>query len=123
MIRVVDNKKLFLNSDEFSMYQKICRSYDRPNFKGEELFKDHFETDNAGIILFVKPPHNKYSSLEVYCFLVSLMVNQHIRIMYEQSQLLVKEASKKIGELMGEVSSLKAEVKSLVEKAQVESSS
>jgi hypothetical protein len=90
-IRIIDNKKVSLVDDEFNYYVKICRDYDRANFKGEQLFIDHFEANEDGIILFVKPPTKKYSSLEVYCFLISLMVNQHLRLCHSQIDSLVKE--------------------------------
>ena len=102
MIRIVDHKKIELSNDEFAAYESLCRSYDRPNFKGEELFKDHFEVNNHGVIIFVRPPHKRYSSLEVYCFLISIMVNQHLRVVHEQTQTLVTEAREKINELVAE---------------------
>lgn len=78
---VIDYKKIDLTSDEWEMYQKICRSYDRPNFKGEDLFRDLFETDDDGIIIFLKPPSKMYTSMEVFMFLMSLMQHQHLRRM------------------------------------------
>ncbi|NJO18721.1 MAG: hypothetical protein HC877_24275 [Thioploca sp.] len=68
MKRIIDHKAIDMTDDEFRLYNQICRSYDRTNFKGEDLFKDHFESNNDGIILFVRPPNKKYSSLEVYTF-------------------------------------------------------
>ena len=63
----------------------------------ESLFEGHFET-SEGIIIFVKPPQKKYSSLEVYCFLISLMVNQHLRLMHQQVEALVEETKKSVAE-------------------------
>lgn len=108
MIRIIDNKKIDLTADEYKAYKDLCRSYDRPNFKGEELFKDHFIANNEGIIVFVKPPHKRYSSLEVFCFLISIMNNQHMRIHYEQVESLVKEAKAKLTGLIKENQDLKA---------------
>lgn len=107
MIRIVDNKKLELTDDEYRAYDALCRSYDRPNFKGEELFKDHFISNEYGIIVAVKPPHKRYSSLEVFCFLISIMTSQHMRILYDQNQALIKETKEKIGQLIKEVNDLK----------------
>ena len=100
MIRIIDNKKIDLTNEEFQMYQDICRSYDRPNFKGEELFKEHFNTNNDGIIIFVRPPQKRFTSMEVFCFLISIMVNQHLRIGQDQINKLVEEARTKITELV-----------------------
>jgi DNA-binding transcriptional regulator GbsR (MarR family) len=93
MIHIIDNKRIAMTNDEFALYKKICASYDRTNFDGTELFRDHFEVNDGGIIIFVKPPHQKYSSLEVFCFLISIMVNQHIRINHEQTDALVREST------------------------------
>lgn len=109
--RIIDNKRLLITDDEFNMYQKICRSYDAQHRKGEDYFKDHFETNGEGIIIFVKPPHNKYSSMEIYCFLVSLMVNQHLRNVQDQNVKLLEEASVKFKELADRVETKLAELK------------
>jgi hypothetical protein len=115
MRRIVDHKRVEMTNDEFTLYQNICRSYDRPNFKGDELFRDHFEVNGDGIIIFVKPPHQKYSSLEVFCFLISLMVNQHMRIVQEQNKMMIKEAADKINKQIKELEDLKVKVNELVE--------
>lgn len=83
-IRIVDYKKIDLTDDEWDMYNKICRSYDRPNFKGEELFRELFETDDDGIIVFLKPPSKNYTSMEVFLFVMSIQVHQHLRVMHRQ---------------------------------------
>jgi len=110
MRRIIDNKRIEITNDEWSAYQKICRSYDRPNSRGEELFKEHFETNEHGTIIFVRPPEKRYSSMEVFCFLISIMNNQHLRIGQEQAAMMVKEASKKINELVQTVKVLEEKV-------------
>lgn len=109
--RIIDNKRILITDDEFNMYQKICRSYDAQHRKGEDYFKDHFETNGEGIIIFVKPPHNKYSSMEIYCFLVSLMVNQHLRNMHDQGAKLIEEATLKYKELSDKLDAKLSELK------------
>lgn len=103
-VKIVDNKRILITSDEYSMYEKICRSYDAEHRKGEDFFRDHFETNGEGIIVFVKPPHNRYSSLEIYCFLVSLMVNQHLRVAQDQCTKLISEATEKYKEVVKDYS-------------------
>jgi hypothetical protein len=98
-IHIIDNKKLSLTPEEWTMYQSICRSYDRPNFKGEELFKDLFETDGDGIIVFLKPPASRYTSMEVFLFLSAIFQHQHMRKMYGQLQLLMGEVRTKLQEV------------------------
>jgi hypothetical protein len=118
MIRIIDHKKVDMTNDEFTMYENICTSYDdsKVNRKGSDLFADHFEVNGDGIIIFVKPPTKRYSSLEVYCFLVSIMQNQHMRILYDQNKSLIKEASEKINSLIKECSDLKKQVEDFISK-------
>lgn len=101
MIRIVDHKKIEMTNGEYTMYREICRSYDDPksNRKGEDLFIDLFEVNGEGIITFVKPPRQRYSSMEVFCFLISLMQNQHMRILYEQNKKLIEETKIQLQEL------------------------
>lgn len=122
-IRIIDHKKVSMTPDEFRFYTEICKGYDRPNFSGKDLFQDHFETNDDGIIIFVKPPHKKYSSLEVFTFLISLQVNQQLRIAQDQVHTLVKEAEEKFKDkfkafdsVQEDLQSLKQEVEHLKEK-------
>jgi len=118
LIRIIDHKKVLMTPDEYSLYEEICKAYDRPNFNGKDLFQDHFETNEAGIILFVKPPHKKYSSMEVFTFLVSLQVNQQLRLAQDQVFSLVKEAEERLKETLSELSVLKESFKSLKEEVE-----
>lgn len=99
-IHIVDYKKLDLTEDEWNMYCKICRSYDRPNFKGEELFRDLFETDDDGIIIFLKPPSKNYTSMEVFLFVMSIQVHQHLRLMHKRVDESIKSMEEKFSFLI-----------------------
>lgn len=90
MIRIIDNKKVDLTTDEFALYNQICKDYTRPNFKGEDLFQDLFETDEAGRIVFLKPPKT-YTTMEVFMFLMGVMVHQHLGIAINANQEIMKE--------------------------------
>ena len=94
-IRVVDNKKVDMTDDEYLMYQKICQSYTDITGKGEDLFIDLFEANNDGIIVFLKPPSKRRTSLEVFLFLMAVMQHQHLRLMHEQIDEAVAEIKKK----------------------------
>jgi hypothetical protein len=107
MKRIIDHKRVDMSDDEWKLYEKICKSYNRPNFEGKSLFEQHFEVNDAGIIVFVLPPQKKRTSLEVYCFLTSVMVNQHTRLMHAQVEALVREAKQAIAEA---IASLKSSV-------------
>ena len=93
-IRVVDNKRLDMTDDEWAMYQKIVQSYTDITGKGEDLFMDLFETNGDGIIIFLKPPSKRRTSLEVFIFLMALMQHQHLRLMHLQIDEAVAEIKK-----------------------------
>jgi hypothetical protein len=114
--KIIDNKKVLMTNDEYNIYQEICKGYDRPNFQGKDLFQDHFEVNDDGIIIFVKPPHKKYSSMEVFTFLISLMVNQQLRLAQDQIFSLVQEAEKAYRTQLTEIENLKKELHELKEK-------
>jgi hypothetical protein len=102
MIRVVDNKKLDMTEDEWMLYQKIVHSYTTLSNKGEDYFIDLFETNEEGIIIFLKPPSRRQTSLEVFLFLMSLMQHQHLRLMHQQIDEVVTELKKKKPEAVAE---------------------
>ena len=77
------------------MYHKIVKSYTDINGKGEDLFIDLFETNDDGIIIFLKPPSKRRTSLEVFLFLMALMQHQHLRLMHQQVDEAVKELKQK----------------------------
>jgi hypothetical protein len=77
--RVISYKKVKMTEDEFDEYKKICFSYDRPNFKGEELFKDTFEVNDDGRLIYIKALGERQASFEVLFFLMNLMQNQWLR--------------------------------------------
>lgn len=96
-MRIIDNKKVEMSNDEWDMYQKIVRSYTDLTGKGEDLFIDLFESDNAGTIIFLRPPSKRRTSLEVFLFLMSLMQHQHLRLMHAQVDEAVAEMKKAVG--------------------------
>lgn len=91
MIQIIDNKKVEMTPDEHQMYLKIVKSYTNLTNKGEDLFIDLFETDDNGIIIFLKPPSRRQTSFEVFLFLMALMQHQHLRIMRKQVDDAIKE--------------------------------
>jgi hypothetical protein len=95
-IRIIDNKKVDVTEDEWAMYEKIVKSYTTDTNKGEDLFKDLFETDPNGIIIFLKPPSKFRTSFEVFLFLMSLMQHQHLRLMHSQVEEMVAQVKEKL---------------------------
>lgn len=98
-VRVVDNKKLDMTQDEWAMYEKIVKSYTTLTNKGEDLFIDLFETNDSGIIVYLKPPSKRQTSFEVFLFLMSLMQHQHLRLMQNQVNDVTEQFKNKIKEL------------------------
>ena len=95
-IKIIDNKKVELTEDEWTMYKDICRSYDRQNFKGEDLFKGLFQTDDKGIIVFIMPPSGIQTSMEVFLFISAIFQHQHVRLMEGKVSSLCDRVEKKL---------------------------
>ena len=100
MLRIIDNKRIDLTNEEWTLYQKVCESYDveRRGIKGKDLFSNLFETDKKGIIIFLKPPQ-QLTSMEVYMFLVSIMIHQHLGVACDHVDGLVKKMDTKMTKL------------------------
>jgi hypothetical protein len=99
MIHIIDNKKIDLTNDEWNLYQKIIRSYTSEFNKGTDLFIDLFETDDNGIIIFLKPPSTRRTSFEVFLFLISIMNQQHLRAMHDQVDDMAAQIKLKLEEI------------------------
>jgi len=87
----IDNKRVDLTYDEINLYNKIVASYTNSTNKGEDLFMDLFETDDNGTIIFLKPPSKRQTSFEIFLFLMAIMQQQHIRLMYKQLESMCAE--------------------------------
>jgi hypothetical protein len=96
MIQIIDNKKMEMTPDEHQMFQRIVKSYTTATNKGEDLFVDLFETDDEGIIVFLKPPAKRQTSFEIFLFLMALMQHQHLRIMRRQVDEMCAQMQAKI---------------------------
>ena len=96
-IRIIDNKKIDLTNDEHKVYKEICKAYTTETGDGSYLFKDLFETDDLGRITFLRPPQT-YTSMEVFMFLISIMVHQHLGQACNETYNVLKEARSVIDE-------------------------
>lgn len=120
MLRIIDNKRVELTDSEWKIYHKICKSYDRRNFSGKDLFKGLFETDENGIIICLIPPISKYSSMEVFMFLASVMIHQHLGLAVRQTDSLAEEMRVKMSQLdkrMAEMDKIIAKGNELIKEA------
>jgi len=95
VLRIIDNKRIDLTAAEWELYLEICKSYDSAHRKGKDLFGGLFETDKNGIIIFLRPPTRKYSSMEVYMYLVGVMVHQHLGTACDQVDALTQRMLEK----------------------------
>lgn len=98
-IKVVDNKKVDMTDDEWTMYQKIVQSYTTLSNKGEDMFMELFESNESGIITFLKPPSKRHTSLEVFLFLMALCQHQHLRLMHKEVSDVCNQMKEKMREL------------------------
>lgn len=95
-IRIIDNKKIDLTDSEYQYYYDMCRRYDRQSFNGNDLFKNLFETDDNGLIVFIHPPPAKATSMECYMFVISIFHMQSVRVMYQKYDLLCKKLENRV---------------------------
>ena len=95
-LRIIDNKRVDVTEDEWAMYTQIVKSYTDLHGKGENLFIDLFETNDQGIIIFLKPPAKRRTSFEVFLFLMALMQHQHLRLMHAQVDDVLNQLKQKI---------------------------
>lgn len=98
-IRILDNQKIDMTDDEYTMFQKIVQSYTVGLNKGEDLFSGLFRCNDQGIILYLIPPSKKHTSLEVFLFLQSLMMQQHLRLMHAEVSDVCCQLMEKIKEM------------------------
>lgn len=100
MFKIIANRKIELTEDEHALYVSICRSYDRPNFKGEDLFLDIFETNDDGLITFLRPPSTKFTSWEVFMFCMTVQQQQQLRMMHRQIDDMRDQLNKRLDEAL-----------------------
>ena len=96
---IIDNKKVDVTPSEAKMYEKIVQSYTTATVNGEDLFVDLFETDDNGIIIFLKPPSKRHTSLEIFLFLISITQHQHLRLMHGQVDDICSQMKEKLKEI------------------------
>jgi hypothetical protein len=106
-IRIVDFKPLDMTEEEYTLYQSIVNSYNTHTNKGSDLFRDLFQTDDRGIITLLVPPTKQRTTLEVFLFLMTVSQNQHLRLMHEQVDDIVRQFKAKMAEVDKKLAELK----------------
>ena len=111
-VRIIDNKKVEMTHEEWTMYEAICASYDQPpHTRGKDLFQGLFESDDNGIITCLVPP-KRQTSFEIISFIFSLMQNQHLRIMDKAVQTTLANLTKKVDDKLTELTTAATKKKS-----------
>ena len=98
MFKIIDNKKVDLTQEEFDLYEQLCKTYTRDYFNGKDLFINLFETDNDGLITFLRPPSSTFS-MEIVIFLQNIMTHQHLRKIYREHDAALKELKDLLNQL------------------------
>lgn len=88
-----------MTNDEWILYQNIVRSYTVGQNKGEDLLIDLFHTNEQGLIVLLKPPSKRQTSLEIFLFLMTLQQNQQLRLMENQMIDMANQLKDKIKEI------------------------
>lgn len=91
-----------MTADEWKLYENICKSYDEPPaVKGSDMFRDLFVSNEDGLIVYLIPP-KRMITMEVYLFVVNLMIQQHLR----SNAKIISDTVKKMEEKMKEADTL-----------------
>lgn len=106
-LRLINNKRIDLTDTEYKLYEELCMSYNRDNFQGKDLFNDLFETNDQGVIIFLKPPSQTFS-MEIILFLQNIMVHQHLRLIYAEHEQAMTEFKNMKNELTNILSQIKS---------------
>lgn len=95
-MRIIDSKKIDLTDSEWEMYQDILKSYSLQIKNPEDLFKDLFETDNNGHIIFLRPPSTRQTSLQVFLFLMAIFEHQNARVLHKKVNVMCNKMDEKL---------------------------
>lgn len=98
-IHIVHNNKIDMTNEEYQDYQDICKSYDRANFKGEDLFRGLFHTDNKGMIIKIGIPSGQQTSMEVFLFCCALYEQQKMRLWEGRINGALKRVEERLNDL------------------------
>lgn len=84
MLQVVDHKSVDMTDEEHAYYKKLVEEFTVGTANGKDQFRDLFDVDGDGCIMFIHPPIRKQIGWGVLFFIQNLMINQRIRRMERQ---------------------------------------
>ena len=78
MIKAIAHQKVEMTDQEYQYYKELVSQFTDDKNKGEEYFKELFESDEEGFITFIKP--NRPIPWAIVFFVQQLMITQRLRI-------------------------------------------
>lgn len=84
MLQIVDHKNVDMTDEEFAYYKKLVAEFTVGTANGAEQFRDLFDVDGDGCIIFIRPPIRKQIGWGILFFIQNLMINQRLRRMESQ---------------------------------------
>jgi hypothetical protein len=97
-----------MTNSEWALCQNIIKSYSMGQANGEVLFTDLFVSNDQGMIVLLKPPSKRQTSLEVFLFLMSLMQQQQMRNMESVMIDMANQLKAKMAEIDEKLASFRA---------------
>jgi hypothetical protein len=113
---IVNNKKIDMTNDEWNLYQQIVKlNTTLPYQKGEDLFADLFETNEDGLIIFLRAPTQRHTTFGITIFLQNLLINQQLRLSHQRVDDLCAKLNAKLVEVDNKLHEIEAKEKRLAE--------
>lgn len=78
MIKAIAHQKVEMSDQEYQYYKELVGQFTDQNTKGEEYFRDLFDSDDEGFITFVKP--KKPTPWAIVFFIQQVMITQRLRV-------------------------------------------
>lgn len=97
-MKSIDYKKVNLSDEEFEYYNELVKQFAEPDhgLKGDECFKDLFETDVDGNIIIISP--KKTIPWVALHFVQQVQISQRLRMM-DGFNNKIKQLEKRIEQL------------------------
>lgn len=83
-LQIIDHKSVDMTDEEFAYYGKLIQEFTVGTSNGKDQFRDLFEVDGDGCIVFIHPPIRKQIGWGILFFIQNLMINQRLRRMERQ---------------------------------------
>ena len=88
---IINFKSVEMNEEEHKYYEELVKSFSTPEKSGKNYFRDLFDVDEDGCIMFIRPPLKMEVPWAVLVFLQNLMINQRLRRMEKKVEGFVND--------------------------------